>query len=71
MSDKRRRYAPLWISLFSSAAALARVVGGRYLVGREWKFEWKDVATAVAGAAIGYAIFRGRHGNKTSGRLTR
>lgn len=66
-----RKYAPLWIALFSSATAVARIVGERYILQREWTLSWKDAQTALLGAAAGYAVFRLRRGNEQKGALTR
>ncbi len=68
---KSKKYAPVWIALFSSGTALARLVGERYILKREWTLSWKDVQTALMGAAAGYIIFRLRQGNKQHGVLTR
>ena len=66
-----KHYAPVWVMLFSTGAALARLAGERYLLQREWRLSWKDASTAVLGAAAGYIVFRMRHGNERSGLLTR
>ena len=66
-----KRYAPLFIMAFSTGTALARKVGERVLLERKWRLDWNDVSTALIGAAVGYAIFRVRHGNETEGILTR
>lgn len=66
-----KQYAPVWVMLFSTGAALARVAGERYLLQREWHLSWKDASTAFLGAAAGYAIFRMRHGNQRPGVFTR
>lgn len=70
-SQAKRRYAPLWISLFSTATAVARVVGERYLLQREWRLKWSDLLTAAVGAFVGYVVFRRRHGNEVEGMFTR
>lgn len=71
MSDKARRYAPLWIALLSSFAAVARIAGERFLLEREWKPKPKDFLTAAVGAAFGFLLFRLRRGNQARGYLTR
>lgn len=58
------KYAPLWATLFASAATLTKAVGTRYILNRRWRLSWKDAATAVGGALVGYATFRMRHGDK-------
>lgn len=66
-----KEYAPVWIMLFSSGAALARLVGERYLLKREWTLSWRDGQTALLGAAAGYLVFRFRRGNVRPGVMTR
>lgn len=66
-----KQYAPVWMMLFSTATAVARKVGERYLLQKEWTLSWKDVQTAAVGAVVGYVLFRTRHGNKKHGILTR
>lgn len=69
--NESKHYAPVWVMLFSTGTALARLAGERYLLHREWKLSWKDAGTAVLGAAAGYIVFRMRHGNKRAGVFTR
>lgn len=57
--------------LFSAGTAVARVVGERYLLDKEWTLSWRDAKTALMGAVAGYAIFRMRRGNREAGMLTR
>ena len=70
-STKHYRYAPLWISLGSSLVAVGRAVAERALLDRPWKPGAKDLVSAAAGAAVGYALFRFRHGNELPGKATR
>ncbi len=70
-NDAGSKYAPLWVMLFSTGAALTKAVGERYLLQREWVVKWSDVGIAVAGAALGYAAYRYRHGNSREGLATR
>lgn len=70
-SNPGRRYAPVWSMLFATAAAIIKSAGTRYILQRQWKFSWSDVATAAGGAVLGYITFRAKHGKATSNPLTR
>lgn len=65
------RYAPVWMSLGSSLFAVGRIMAERALLDRPWKPGARDLLSAAAGAAVGYALFRLRHGNKLPGKATR
>lgn len=71
MQDGTRKYAPLWVLLFSAGTTLTRMVGQRFVLQREWDVSWKDVRAALTGAAVGYAAFRLRYGNEKEGIFTR
>ena len=71
MADKTRKYAPLWVLLFSAGTTLTRMVGQRFVLKHEWELSWKDVRSALTGAAFGYLAFRLRYGNEEEGVFTR
>lgn len=62
--DSLWRYAPIWAVLFGAAASLTKSLGTQYILRRKWIFKWSDVATALAGATLGYITFRLRFGQK-------
>lgn len=66
-----KKYAPVWVLVFSAGTTLLRMVGQRLIVREEWELSWKDLRSALTGAIVGYAAFRMRHGNKEKGVLTR
>lgn len=69
--DAARKYAPMWALLFAAGSTLARKVGERFMLKRELRISKKDVLPALLAAAVGYAAFRFRYGNRRAGRLTR
>ena len=64
-------YAPVWAVLFSAGTAVIRKAGNNYILKRDPEWSWSDLGTALTGAAVGYALFRMRHGNKKEGLLKR
>ena len=60
--ENARRYAPLWVILFSTGATLLKSIGQHYAVDRRIRLTPKDIGIAFAGAALGYVTFRLRKG---------
>lgn len=66
-----KKYAPVWVMLFSAGTTLTRMLGQRFVLEREWNLSWKDVRSALTGAVVGYVAFRLRYGNEEEGSFTR
>ncbi|GAB5520563.1 MAG: hypothetical protein RhofKO_28140 [Rhodothermales bacterium] len=66
MKREVRKYAPIWVILFSTFATLLKSSGQRYLTRSRVKLTWKDLATAVVGAVLGYVTFRMKQGDHSS-----
>ncbi len=58
------KFAPVWVILFSAGTTLTKSLGQRYLLKREFEFNWSDVGSALLGGVVGYATFRMKHGEK-------
>ncbi len=57
----RRNKALLWATLFAGGATLLRKYGTHALMGDDERFNWSDLAVALAAGTISYVMFRNRY----------